>query len=149
MTLTRPNARPSSRSRSCSRSRTECGKRLLRLSAKGHDIKEVLTHEAKLERVNQKKDRIKKIKAMRSEKLGKKLKVAQNSTASMGKFDKKVNRDEVKHQLKKKKRILPGLGSAQDEVKRNKGTHPVTGRTAVSDRKVKNPAWLQETSTIL
>lgn len=90
-----------------------------------------------MERVTQKKDRIKKIKAMRTEKLGKKLKVAQNSTASMGKFDKKVNREEVKHQLKKKKRILPGVGSAQDEVKRNKGKAFLTGRTAVFNWKVK------------
>ncbi len=81
-----------------------------------------MTTEERSDRVRQKKEKLKKIKNMKMEKLSSSLKIAQASTASMGKFDKRVNRDEVQKKFKKKTQKIANIFDPAKEVERNKGS---------------------------
>ena len=81
----------------------------------------MVTSEERFQRVKLKKEKLKKIKAMKQEKLAANLKIAQGSTASMGKFDKKVHKDEVKKKVGKKKQNVSMFFDARNEIDRNKG----------------------------
>jgi ABC-type enterochelin transport system substrate-binding protein len=63
-----------------------------------------VTTEERSDRVRQKKEKLKKA-----------------STASMGKFDKRVNRDEVQKKFKKKTQKIANIFDPEKEVARNKG----------------------------
>lgn len=71
--------------------------------------------------MRQKKEKLRKIKNFKMEKLASNLKIAQASTASMGKFDKRVNRDEVQKKFKKKAQKIANNFDSKKEVERNKG----------------------------
>jgi len=91
-----------------------------KIRAKGHDESRLVTHEERNARIKLKKEKLKKIKQHKQEKLARNLKIAQSSTASMGKFDKKVSKDEVQKTIKKKKQKVANIFDSSKEVARNK-----------------------------
>lgn len=93
-----------------------------KLRAKGHEESRLVTHEERHERIKIKKEKLKKIKQYKQEKFAKNLKIAQSSTASMGKFDKKVSKDETQSTIKKKKQKIANIFDSAKEVARNKGS---------------------------
>lgn len=72
-------------------------------------------------KIDLKKDRLRKIKNSKKEKLEASLRIAQHSTASMGKYDKKVSKDEVQKKIAKKKQKVANMYDTTKEVQRNKG----------------------------
>lgn len=92
-----------------------------KIRAKGHDESRLITHEERATRIKAKKEKLKKIKQYKQEKLARNLKIAQSSTASMGKFDKRVSKDEVQKSIKKKKQKVANIFDTSKEVARNKG----------------------------
>ena len=72
--------------------------------------------------MKEKKEKLKKIKNRKMEKLSANLRIAQSSTASMGKFDAKVHKDEVKKTIGKKKQKMANIFDPSKEVARNKGS---------------------------
>jgi len=75
-----------------------------------------------------KKDKLRKIKITKKQKLATNLKIAQGSTASMGKFDSKVSKDEVQKTIKKKKQKVANIFDSRKEVDRNKELLGLIGR---------------------
>jgi len=75
-----------------------------------------------------KKEKLRKIKQTKKEKLAANLKIAQSSTASMGKFDAKVSKDEVQKTIKKKKQKVANIFDTKTEVARNKELLSLIGR---------------------
>lgn len=79
---------------------------------------EVLSHDQKMQKLQQRKEHLKKIKVQKKTQIDKSLKVAQNSTASMGKFDKAVKNETMRTIKKKSQKI--NLNDVKSEVNRSK-----------------------------
>lgn len=110
---------------------------MVTIRAKGHDATNAVSPEERFQRVKVKKEKLKKIKALKQEKLAANLRIAQSSTASMGKFDKKVSKDEVKKKVGKKKQNVSMFFDARKEIDRNKGKFVADNRTAQTDGQVR------------
>ena len=72
-----------------------------------------------MQSLNQRKDKLKKIKVQKGKEIQKALYVAQNSTASMGRFDKKAHEKDVHRTIKKRSQKI-NIVAAKDEVSRSK-----------------------------
>ena len=87
--------------------------------AKGQNIEEARTYDQKMQKIKQKKDKLKKIKVQKKKQIQKSLYIAQNSTASMGKFDQRAHDKEVHRKIKKRSQRV-NLQGAKAEINRSK-----------------------------
>ena len=87
--------------------------------AKGQSIEDARTYDQKMQKIEQRKMKLKKLKMKKKKQLNKSLQVAQASTASMGKFDERAHKAEVRRKIKKKSQKV-NINSAKAEVERNK-----------------------------
>jgi regulator of ribosome biosynthesis len=99
-----------------------------RIRAKGHDASKVVSVEERHARINMKKDKLRKIKQDKQQKLAANLRIVQSSTASMGKFDKRVSKDEVKKAIQKRKQKVANNYDTSKEVARNKELLALIGK---------------------
>ena len=72
-----------------------------------------------MQKIEQRKQKLKKLKMIKKKELNKNLMIAQNSTASMGKFDQQAHKQEVSRKIKKKSQKV-NFNSTKDEVNRSK-----------------------------
>lgn len=83
------------------------------------NLEDARTHDQKIQKIRQKKDKLKKIKVMKKKQIQKSLYIAQNSTASMGKFDQKAHDSEIHKNIKKRAQKV-NLSGTKAEVNRSK-----------------------------
>lgn len=72
-----------------------------------------------MQKIEQRKRSLKELKLKKKKQLNKSLFIAQNSTASLGKFDERVSKHEVKRKIKKRRQKV-NISDTKVEVDRNK-----------------------------